>query len=177
MIFSRFFKHTHTARHARTSHSSDHRRIHPRLRLLSRRHSRLVHISLMDTSVRPYGGNARDAELRSLDGKGTLLADAKSDHKFGVVRLIHPEAGDCAAAEQSASASAKAQDQWRQCFETLSVWLVTWAGESDPPRSSLRIAILRPYRSLYTKAARTGGSGGFHCRTSAVSRLAILACR
>ena len=88
-----------------------------------------AHSSLMDTSVKPYGGNARGAELRLLDGNGKFLADAKSDHKLGVVRLIHPEAGDCAAAEQSASVSAKARDQWRNCFETLSTWLVTWAGQ------------------------------------------------
>ena len=87
-----------------------------------------LYITLMDTSVKPYGGNVRDAELRLLDGEGKLLADAKSDHKFGVVRLIHPEAGYCAAAEQSASASPEARDQWQKCFKTLSTWLVSWAG-------------------------------------------------
>jgi hypothetical protein len=88
-----------------------------------------LYISLMDTSVKPYGGNIRDAELRLLDGEGKLLAVAKSDHKFGVVRLIHPDAGDCSAAEQSASISSEARDQWRKCFQTLSTWLVDWAGQ------------------------------------------------
>jgi hypothetical protein len=87
-----------------------------------------LYISLMDTSVRPYGANLRDAELRLLDGNRKLLADAKSDHKFGVVRLIHPEAGDCSAAEHGASTSSEARDQWRKCFQTLSTWLVDWVG-------------------------------------------------
>lgn len=75
-----------------------------------------LYITLTDNSVKPYGGNVRDAELRL-------------DHKFGVVRLIHPEAGDCSEAEQSASVSPEARDQWQKCFQTLSTWLVDWAGQ------------------------------------------------
>jgi hypothetical protein len=53
-----------------------------------------LYINLMDTSRKPYGENIRDAEIRLLDGNGKLLANAKSDHQYGVVRLIHPDAGD-----------------------------------------------------------------------------------
>ncbi|MGH7794446.1 MAG: hypothetical protein ACREQ2_06060 [Candidatus Binatia bacterium] len=86
-----------------------------------------LYVSLLDTSVKPYSGNIRDAEIRLLDGDGQLLADAKSDHQYGVVRLIHPEAGDCSAVEASASSSPATRDQWQKCFETLSIWLMGWA--------------------------------------------------
>ena len=87
-----------------------------------------LHISLMDTSAKPYAGNIHNAELRLLDGDAKPLANAKSDEKYGVVRLIHPESGDCSAEERSASASPAARDQWQKCFQTLSTWLVSWAG-------------------------------------------------
>ena len=86
-----------------------------------------LYINLMDTSIKPYAGNIRDAEVRLLDGDGKLLADAKSDHQYGVVRLIHPEAADCAATEQNASASSAARDEWQKCFRTLSTWMIRWA--------------------------------------------------
>jgi hypothetical protein len=35
----------------------------------------------MDTSVKPYGGNIRDAELRLLDGDGKLLVSARTETK------------------------------------------------------------------------------------------------
>ena len=44
-----------------------------------------------------------------------------------MVRLIHPEAADCAATEQNASASSAARDEWQKCFKTLSTWLIRWA--------------------------------------------------
>jgi len=87
-----------------------------------------LYINLVDASVKPYSGNIRDVEIRLLDGEGKLLAAARSDHQFGVVRLIHPEAGDCSAAERSATASPAARDEWRKCFRTLSTWLIGWAG-------------------------------------------------
>ncbi|MGH7794439.1 MAG: hypothetical protein ACREQ2_06025 [Candidatus Binatia bacterium] len=86
-----------------------------------------LYINLLDASVRPYAGNIRDAEIRLLDADGKLLADAKSDHQYGAVRLIHPEAGDCSSAEGNASSSPAARDQWQKCFETLSTWLIGWA--------------------------------------------------
>ena len=89
-----------------------------------------LHITLMDTSVKPYGGNIRDAELRLLDSDGKLLANARTDQKFGVVRLIHPEAGDCSAAEQNAPTSPEARDQWQKCFQTFDV--VGRLGGQDP---------------------------------------------
>lgn len=87
-----------------------------------------LHINLLDTAVKPYADNIRNAELRLLDGGGTTLAHGKSDDKFGVVRLIHPEAGDCAAVEQSATNSPEARERWQNCFQTLSKWLTGWAG-------------------------------------------------
>jgi hypothetical protein len=87
-----------------------------------------LYINLVDASVAPHAGNIRDATIRLLDGDGKLLADAKSDHQFAVARLIHPEAGDCSAEEGSSTASSAARDQWQTCFETLSTWLIHWAG-------------------------------------------------
>ena len=86
-----------------------------------------LYVSLMDTSAKPYASNIRNAELRLLDGEGKLFASAKSDDKFGVVRLIHPEVGDCSAAENNASSSPAAREQWQNCFQTLSQWLIGWA--------------------------------------------------
>jgi hypothetical protein len=88
-----------------------------------------LYIDLLDASVKPYAANIRNAELRLLDGNGKLLANAKSDGKFGVVRLIHPEVGDCAAVEQNASISSEAQKRWQNCFQTVSTWLVGWVDE------------------------------------------------
>jgi len=87
-----------------------------------------LYIELIDASATPYAGNIRDAEIRLLDGDGKLLVEAKSDHQFAVARLIHPEAGDCSAAEGSSTASSAAADPWQKCFETLSTWLIGWAG-------------------------------------------------
>lgn len=87
-----------------------------------------LYISLIDTSQNSYSGNIRGAEIRLLDGNGNLLANAKSDRQIGVVRLIHAEAGDCSAEERNASSSSSARDQWQKCFETLSTWLMRWAG-------------------------------------------------
>jgi hypothetical protein len=88
-----------------------------------------LYIHLMDTAVKPYAGNIRDGEPRLLDGNGNFLASAKSDKKFGVVRLIHPEIGDCAAEERRASTPLADGDRWRKCFETMSTWLVKWSDQ------------------------------------------------
>ena len=88
-----------------------------------------MNVNLVDASQKQYTGNIRDAEIRLLDGDGKLLANAKSDHQYGVVRLIHPEAGDCSAEERKASSSPAAQNNWQKCFGTLSTWLVRWAGQ------------------------------------------------
>ena len=88
-----------------------------------------MNVNLVDASQKQDTGNIRDAEIRLLDGDGKLLANAKSDHQYGVVRLIHPEAGDCSAEERKASSSPAGQDNWQKCFGTLSTWLVRWAGQ------------------------------------------------
>ncbi len=85
-----------------------------------------LYIDLVDTSQKSHSANLRDAEIRLLDGQGRFLANAKSDHKYGVVRLIHPEAGDCSVEERNASSSSSARDQWQKCFEALSTWLIGW---------------------------------------------------
>lgn len=86
-----------------------------------------LYVNLIDSSGKSSSGNIRGAEIRLLDADGKLLANANSDDQVGVVRLIHPQAGDCAAEERSASTSAAAGDRWQQCFETLSIWLIDWA--------------------------------------------------
>jgi hypothetical protein len=85
-----------------------------------------LYIDLVDASQKSDSGNIRDAEVRLLDGNGNVLADAKSDHQFGVVRLLHPQAGDCSGEERSAASSSSAREQWQKCFETLSTWLIGW---------------------------------------------------
>ena len=85
-----------------------------------------VYVNLVDTSPNPHSGNIYDADIRLLDGESKLLANARSDHPYGAVRLIHPEAGDCAAEEQGASSSLATRDRWQKCFQTLSTWLIDW---------------------------------------------------
>ncbi len=85
-----------------------------------------LYVNLVDASVKPYSDNIRDAEIRLLDGNGNVLANAKSDRQFGVVRLIHSQAGDCSAEERRASSSSSGRDQWRKCFDILSTWLIDW---------------------------------------------------
>jgi len=85
-----------------------------------------LYISLVDSSVKPYSGNIRNAVVRLFDSDGKFLAEGKSDHRYGVIRLIHPEVGDCAAAEENATSSSTARDAWQQCFETISQWVVGW---------------------------------------------------
>jgi hypothetical protein len=85
-----------------------------------------LYIDLLDTSVKPYGRNIRDAEIRLLDSEGKLLARGKSD-QYGVVQLIHPEAGECDDAGRAASSSLAARQEWPQCFEAISTWIVRWA--------------------------------------------------
>lgn len=87
-----------------------------------------VYVNLVDTSPKSYSGNIRDAEIRLLDGNGKLLANARSDHQYGVVRLIHPVAGDCAAEERNTPSSSALRHRWQECFKTLSTWLIDWAG-------------------------------------------------
>jgi hypothetical protein len=85
-----------------------------------------LYVNLIDSSVKSYSGNIRNGEVRLLDADGKLLADAKSDDKIGVVRLVHPQVGNCAAEERSSPTSSAAGDRWQQCFETLSTWLMGW---------------------------------------------------
>ena len=86
-----------------------------------------LYISVLEGSVRPYSGNVRDAEIRLFDKDDRLLADARSDHRYGVVRVVHPEVGDCAAAEENALLSAQARNDWHECFERVSRWVIGWA--------------------------------------------------
>jgi hypothetical protein len=88
-----------------------------------------LHVTLLDVSVKPYGGTVRNAELRFLDAGGKLLATGRSDEKFGVVRVIHPTAGDCSTAGSNASVSPHARERGQKCFQTLSTWVIDWAGE------------------------------------------------
>jgi hypothetical protein len=69
------------------------------------------------------------AEIQFLDEEGRVLARGIGDEQYNYIHLIHPEAGDCYEVEKSASASKKARESWRECFESLSTWIPKWVGK------------------------------------------------
>lgn len=89
-----------------------------------------LYVSLVDASQRQHYETIRDAELSFLDSQGNILARAKSDAQYGVVRLIHPQVGDCIAEERGAASSTAGSTKWQECFETQSTWMVTWIGQT-----------------------------------------------
>ena len=91
-------------------------------------------VTLFDPAQQPIQQLVFKDELTFLDGNGQTLARAKSDDKYGVVRLIHPVVGDCVSEERGASAAPDGQRIWQACFEQQSTWLMSWVRQA---RSSI----------------------------------------
>lgn len=70
-----------------------------------------------------------EVEIEFLDAEGSILARGVNDKHYNYVHLIHPEVGDCQEAEQSAPFSGKGRNAWQTCFEQMSTWIATWAGQ------------------------------------------------
>ena len=87
-------------------------------------------VTLYDPAHLPTQPKIFKDELTFLDGNGQSLAHAKSDDKYGVVRLIHPVVGDCVSEEQGASLAPDGQKKWQACFEQQSTWLMDWVRQA-----------------------------------------------
>lgn len=88
-----------------------------------------LHVSVHDVALktdRQRYGHVTDAEIVFLDGGGDELARGGVHPPIGVFAIRHPQVGDCREFENAAASGAPARDAWRQCFQTISRWLVTW---------------------------------------------------
>lgn len=66
------------------------------------------------------------AELTLRDSAGRLLAEGRSNARYGSVSFIHPQHGSCDAEEQSATASAEGRARWDKCIGEKFRWQATW---------------------------------------------------
>ena len=87
-------------------------------------------VTLYDPKEKPNQRRVFKDEVVFLDARGQTLARAKSDDKYGVVRLIHPVVGDCVSEEQRATLGSDGQRRWQDCFKQQSTWLISWARRS-----------------------------------------------
>ena len=85
-----------------------------------------LYVTLNDSAQQPTQRRVFKDDLTFLDSNGQTLARAKSDDKYGVVRLIHPVVGDCVSEEQGASSAPDGPRSWQACFEQQSTWLMSW---------------------------------------------------
>ncbi|MCP8686596.1 hypothetical protein [Marinobacterium sedimentorum] len=67
------------------------------------------------------------AEIILRDAAGLELARGRNAMQYNFVRLIHPQVGDCNAAEQAAAGSSAGRKAWQACFEQQARWIPRWA--------------------------------------------------
>lgn len=80
-----------------------------------------IHIDLRDVAAQEQYGNILNARLALLDVSGKRLATGKTDGKFGVLLIAHPQAGYCGSDLQ--------HSEYLKCHKALSTWLMVWARE------------------------------------------------
>jgi hypothetical protein len=78
-----------------------------------------IDIHLRDIESQEQLGRVLNARLELLDASGKTLAVGKTDGKFGVALIMHPQAGYCGTDLQ--------QSDYLKCFEALSAWMMDWA--------------------------------------------------
>jgi len=78
-----------------------------------------VDIHLRDIAAKEQYGRILNARLELLDASGKTLAVGKTDGKFGVVLIMHPQAGYCGPDLQPSA--------YLTCYQVLSAWLIDWA--------------------------------------------------
>jgi hypothetical protein len=78
-----------------------------------------IDIHLRDVASQEQYGRIFDARIALLDASGRQLAAGKTDAKFGVVLIAHPQAGFCGPELQ--------QSRYQKCHRALSAWLMEWA--------------------------------------------------
>ena len=73
------------------------------------------------------GSEAVGAELTVRDAGGHVLAQGRSDSRFGFVRFAHPTAGSCEDEENTAASSLEARARWQECNSGKFRWQSEWA--------------------------------------------------
>jgi hypothetical protein len=68
-----------------------------------------------------------NAELIMRDLARNVLAEGKSDARFGIVRFVHPQLGSCEEEENSAATSAEWRARWDNCIGEKFRWQAGWA--------------------------------------------------
>jgi len=84
-----------------------------------------LHLSIRDVSEKQYN-LVKDVRIALRDSEGMLLAEGRSDSKYGVVYLNHPETGYCVEEEARAVFSSDARQAWYDCYEKQATWVVKW---------------------------------------------------
>lgn len=79
-----------------------------------------------DVSAKAQEGHVLNAQLRFFDEAGQVLAEGKTDGRFGILSLRHPTMGYCDEVERQAPFSTEAQQRWRDCFEAQTRWQSAW---------------------------------------------------
>lgn len=86
-----------------------------------------VNISLYDSSNKDDYGRLYQTEITLRDVNGAFLAEGKSDDTYGIIRLSHPEVGDCASEEKATIYDKEARSAWQTCFARHATWVMKWA--------------------------------------------------
>ena len=88
-----------------------------------------AHVSVNVVAV-SSGGKSEpivNAELVVRDAAGNVLAEGKTDARFGFVRFSHPQFGSCEEEEKSATASMEGRARWNACIAEKFRWQAGWA--------------------------------------------------
>ena len=92
--------------------------------MLSRAHT---HIDLSDLSDARQRKPVFNADLIFRDAAGQLLAEGKSDNRYGIVRFNHPQFGSCESEEAAAMTSTAGRRLWDLCIAAMFRWQAEWA--------------------------------------------------
>ena len=84
-----------------------------------------ISLNRIVTEGRKYE-NIKNATVSLFDLKGRLLVNGRSDDKFGVVYLAHPEVGYCVEDVSKRSHTNETTQAWRDCYQKQSTWLFEW---------------------------------------------------
>ena len=68
----------------------------------------------------------KNAKITLFDSDGRTLALGQSENDFGTIYLSHPEVGYCVEEEKNAPFSLESRQDWYDCYEKQSKWVVTW---------------------------------------------------
>jgi hypothetical protein len=86
-----------------------------------------VSLSVVEESSGGKEQPAPHAELTMRNAAHEVLAEGKSDARFGFVRFNHPQFGNCEEEEKSAYNSADSRARWDKCVAERFYWQARWA--------------------------------------------------